>query len=305
MYIKLIQWHKSEPCIPFIKWKPEEENCMYGAKVSRIGFAPAGETLLWVGHQLGRREICSVSVPAIDLLYDLISLLCFLSTAKNISSPKKQLLLLVLLEHGWAVCSQNSQVPDFPWAIMTFPGLIRSGAFAWSKLTLFVISSVIDKQGLENSSSPVVPAPSQAVLVQKGNLSVAYNPQSIIYFIFRSKESLISIDWSENILLGSPISTEMKNNDPGGIFKVLCDVELCPWVFHWDEYFPVSLLCLFLCQMWFSWIALRESKIFHLRKIISSGLALALFPSDSRWKPQDLVMFEWCVHQASPEGHMS
>lgn len=42
-------------------------------------------------------------------------------------------------------------------------------------------------------------------------------------------------------------------------------------------------MCLFLCQMWFSWIALRESKVFHLGKVISSGLPLALFPSDSRW----------------------
>lgn len=38
------------------------------------------------------------------------------------------------------------------------------------------------QQGLENSS-PVVPAPSLVVLVQKGNLSMAYNPQSIICFI--------------------------------------------------------------------------------------------------------------------------
>lgn len=64
-------------------------------------------------------------------------------------------------------------------------------------------------------------------------------------------------------------------------------------VFHWGECFPVSLVCLFLCRMWFSWMALRENKVFHLRKVISSGLALALFPSDSRWKPQDSEHVVW------------
>lgn len=64
-------------------------------------------------------------------------------------------------------------------------------------------------------------------------------------------------------------------------------------VFHWGECFPVSLVCLFLCRMWFSWMALRENEIFHLRKVISSGLALALFPSDSRWKPQDSEHVVW------------
>lgn len=45
--------------------------------------------------------------------------------------------------------------------------------------------------------------------------------------------------------------------------------------------------------MCFSWTALRESKVFHLRKVISSGLALALFPSDSRWKPRDSEHVVW------------
>lgn len=74
--------------------------------------APAGK----------ERDLFSISVPAIDLLYDLTSLLCFLSLAKNISSPKKQLLLLVLLEHGWAVGPQSSLLPykslsnnEIPW----------------------------------------------------------------------------------------------------------------------------------------------------------------------------------------------
>lgn len=42
--------------------------------------APAGK----------ERDLFPVSVPAVDLLCDLISLLCFPSLAKNISSPKKQ-----------------------------------------------------------------------------------------------------------------------------------------------------------------------------------------------------------------------
>lgn len=45
--------------------------------------APAGK----------ERDLFSRSVPAIDLLSDLISLLRFLPQAKNITSPKKQLLL--------------------------------------------------------------------------------------------------------------------------------------------------------------------------------------------------------------------
>lgn len=64
-------------------------------------------------------------------------------------------------------------------------------------------------------------------------------------------------------------------------------------VSHWGECLPVSLVCLFLCWMWFSWMALRENKVFHLRKVICSGLALALFPSDSRWKPQDSEHVVW------------
>lgn len=66
--------------------------------------APAGK----------ERDLFSLSVPAIDLLYDLTSLLCFLSLAKNITSPKNQLLLLALLEHGWAVGPQSSLIPHNP-----------------------------------------------------------------------------------------------------------------------------------------------------------------------------------------------
>lgn len=79
-------------------------------------------------------------------------------------------------------------------------------------------------------------------------------------------------------------------------FLRCCEVELSPWA---EKSFPLrwifssKLLCLFLCHIWFSWIALRESKVFHLRKVISSGLALALFPSDSRWKPQDWEHVVW------------
>lgn len=68
------------------------------------------------------RNLFSISVPAIDLLCDLTSLLCFLSSVKNISSPKKQLVPLVLLEHGWGFSPQSSLLPrktlsnnEIPW----------------------------------------------------------------------------------------------------------------------------------------------------------------------------------------------
>lgn len=47
-------------------------------------------------------------------------------------------------------------------------------------------------------------------------------------------------------------------------------------IFHWGQYFPLSFLCVFLYQIVFSCLALRESKVFYLRKVISSQLALAL-----------------------------
>lgn len=89
-----------------------------------VSRAPAGK----------ERDLFSISVPAIDLLYDLNSMLCFLTLQLKISAHLKSSFCVLFLWSMalpaalWALYSHVQ-----PPAIMKSPGFTKSGASAWDR----------------------------------------------------------------------------------------------------------------------------------------------------------------------------